>query len=41
MPPGYDDRGLTKDELYVKAEGLNITKNPFSGGTMQTVPLPL
>ena len=25
--------GITKDELYVKAEGLNITKNPFSGGT--------
>ena len=30
------DKGLTKDELYVKAEGLAITKNPFSGGTTQT-----
>lgn len=30
--------GLTKDELYVKAEGLEITKNPFSGGTTQTGP---
>lgn len=30
--------GITKDELYVKAEGLNITKNPFSGGTTQTGP---
>ena len=32
----YD--GLSKEELYVKAEGLNITKNPFSGGTTQTGP---
>eukprot|EP00546_Thalassionema_frauenfeldii_P010324 CAMPEP_0178910248 /NCGR_PEP_ID=MMETSP0786-20121207/8991_1 /TAXON_ID=186022 /ORGANISM="Thalassionema frauenfeldii, Strain CCMP 1798" /LENGTH=723 /DNA_ID=CAMNT_0020582477 /DNA_START=293 /DNA_END=2460 /DNA_ORIENTATION=+ len=30
--------GLTKEELYSKAEGLNITKNPFSGGTTQTGP---
>jgi hypothetical protein len=30
------DKGMTKDELYVQAEGLGITKNPFSGGTTQT-----
>jgi len=30
--------GLTKEELYVKAESLNITNNPFSGGTTQTGP---
>jgi hypothetical protein len=30
--------GITKDDLYVKAETLNITKNPFSGGTTQTGP---
>ena len=30
--------GITKDELYVQAEGLNIIKNPFSGGTTQTGP---
>lgn len=30
--------GLTKDPLYVLAEGLEITKNPFSGGTTQTGP---
>jgi ERCC4-type nuclease len=30
--------GITKDNLYVKAEALNITKNPFSGGTTQTGP---
>lgn len=29
---------LTKDELYAMAEELNITKNPFSGGTTQTGP---
>ena len=32
------DLGMTKEELYVKAEGLHITKNPFSGGTTQTGP---
>jgi ERCC4-type nuclease len=32
------DKGLTKEELYVKAEELNVTKNPFSGGTTQTGP---
>jgi len=31
--PGF--KGVVKDELYAKAEGLNITKNPFSGGTTQ------
>jgi hypothetical protein len=30
--------GMTKDELYPAAEELNITKNPFSGGTTQTGP---
>jgi hypothetical protein len=30
--------GMTKDELYPAAEALNITKNPFSGGTTQTGP---
>jgi hypothetical protein len=33
-----DDPGMTKEELYVKAEELEITKNPFSGGTTQTGP---
>ena len=28
--------GMTKDLLYAKAEGLGISKNPFSGGTTQT-----
>lgn len=32
------DPGMTKEELYVKAEELDITKNPFSGGTTQTGP---
>ena len=32
------DNGLSRDELYVQAEELNITKNPFSGGTTQTGP---
>jgi len=31
-------RGMTKEELYVLAESLSITKNPFSGGTTQTGP---
>jgi ERCC4-type nuclease len=35
---GSDTSGMTKDELYAKAEGLNISKNPFSGGTTQTGP---
>ena len=30
------DKGLLKDELYLLAEGLNIKKDPFSGGTTQT-----
>lgn len=30
--------GTNKEELYVKAEALQITKNPFSGGTTQTGP---
>ena len=30
--------GISKDDLYVKAESLEITKNPFSGGTTQTGP---
>ena len=29
---------FSKDEVYVKAESLRITKNPFSGGTTQTGP---
>jgi hypothetical protein len=29
---------FTKDEIYLLAEGLEITKNPFSGGTTQTGP---
>jgi hypothetical protein len=33
-----DHRGVSKNELYVKAEELEITKNPFSGGTTQTGP---
>jgi len=35
---GPENTGITKEELYVKAEGLEITKNPFSGGTTQTGP---
>jgi hypothetical protein len=37
-PGGGDKKGLTKDEVFVKAEeGLHmITKNPFSGGSTQT-----
>jgi hypothetical protein len=35
---GEGDPGMTKEELYVKAEELDITKNPFSGGTTQTGP---
>lgn len=35
---GQGAAGLEKDELYCKAEGLNISKNPFSGGTTQTGP---
>jgi hypothetical protein len=35
---GEDNPGMTKDELYVKAEELEITKNLFSGGTTQTGP---
>ena len=35
---GPNDPGMTRDELYVKAEDLSITKNPFSGGTTQTGP---
>jgi len=35
---GPENQGMTKDELYVKAEELNITKNPFAGGTTQTGP---
>ena len=31
-------QGTTKDPLYILAESLNITKNPFSGGTTQTGP---
>jgi ERCC4-type nuclease len=33
-----DDPGMTKEELYIKAEELVISKNPFSGGTTQTGP---
>jgi hypothetical protein len=33
-----DNVGLSKEELYNKAEGLQITKNPFSGGSTQTGP---
>lgn len=33
-----DDPGMTKDELYVKSEELEIKKDPFSGGTTQTGP---
>jgi hypothetical protein len=29
---------MTKEELYPKAESLQITKNPFCGGTTQTGP---
>jgi ERCC4-type nuclease len=33
-----DFKGGTKDEIYNLAEGLDITKNPYSGGTTQTGP---
>lgn len=33
---GEANAGISKEALYVKAEGLEITKNPFSGGTTQT-----
>ena len=32
----HGNGGMTKDTLYAKAEGLDISKNPFSGGTTQT-----
>ena len=35
---GPDHKRVSKNELYVKAEELEITKNPFSGGTTQTGP---
>ncbi|CAB9525623.1 DEK C terminal domain [Seminavis robusta] len=35
---GEDAPGLSKDELYAKAEALEISKNSFSGGTTQTGP---
>ena len=35
---GPTGNGMTKEEVYVKAEELEITKNPFSGGTTQTGP---
>jgi ERCC4-type nuclease len=35
---GHDNAGIIKEDLYTKAEELNITKNPFSGGTTQTGP---
>ena len=35
---GDDNRGLSRNELYAKAESLCITKNPFCGGTTQTGP---
>lgn len=35
---GEANAGITKEELHVKTESLNITKNPFSGGTTQTGP---
>jgi len=36
--PDPSFQGSTKDGLYVLAESLQITKNPFSGGTTQTGP---
>jgi hypothetical protein len=33
-----DFKGMAKEELYILAESLNISKNPFSGGTTQTGP---
>jgi hypothetical protein len=33
-----DDPGMTKEELSIKAEELEISKNPFSSGTTQTGP---
>ena len=33
-----DSTDFSKEEIYVKAEALNIKKNPFSGGTTQTGP---
>jgi hypothetical protein len=35
---GPDAEGMTKQELYTLAESLDISKNPFSGGTTQTGP---
>lgn len=35
---GEANVGISKDDLYVKTERLEITKNPFSGGTTQTGP---
>jgi ERCC4-type nuclease len=35
---GHENAGIIKEDLYTKAEELNITKNPFSGGTTQTGP---
>jgi ERCC4-type nuclease len=35
---GDDNRGLSREELFAKAESLCITKNPFCGGTTQTGP---
>ena len=35
---GHETAGIIKENLYTKAEELNITKNPFSGGTTQTGP---
>eukprot|EP00977_Amphora_coffeiformis_P028248 scaffold34916_cov170-Amphora_coffeaeformis.AAC.12 len=37
---GEENAGMSKAELYVKAASLEITKNPFSGGTTQTGPHP-
>jgi len=34
----HGDGGMTKEELYAKAEAIEVTKNPFSGGTTQTGP---
>jgi hypothetical protein len=36
VPEGQDYAGTEKDAVYVLAENLGITKNPFSGGTTQT-----
>ena len=35
---GSEALGMTKEELYPRAEELEISKNPFSGGTTQTGP---